>query len=117
MRNRTSTRDLLTLGIAGGIVPCPEALAILLLAIGLHQAWLGMLAIVAFSVGLAGVLVAFGAVVALAQSRSTQLVAQLPGGRGGTSGVILGRATRLLPLISAALITTVGIVMLLAQLT
>ena len=78
MRNRTSTRVSATLGIAGGIVPCPEALAILLLAIGLHQAWLGMLAIVAFSVGLAGVLVAFGAVVALAQSRSTQSVVDCP---------------------------------------
>jgi ABC-type nickel/cobalt efflux system permease component RcnA len=117
MRNRTSPRDLLTLGIAGGIVPCPEALAILLLAIGLHQAWLGMVAIVAFSLGLAGVLVAFGAVVALVQSRSTHVVAYLPGGRGGTAGAMLAGATHLLPLISAVLITTVGVVMLVAQLT
>ncbi len=70
LRNGTSRRGLLTLGIAGGIVPCPEALAILLLAIGLHQAWLGMLSIVAFSLGLAAVLVAFGVMVALFQSRS-----------------------------------------------
>lgn len=117
MRNRTSFRDLLTLGIAGGIVPCPEALAILLLAIGLHQAWLGMLAIVAFSFGLAGVLVAFGAVVALVQSRSARLVANLPGGQSGGAGAMLAGATRLLPLVSAMVITTVGVVMLLAQLT
>ncbi|MCA9859658.1 MAG: hypothetical protein KC438_08045, partial [Thermomicrobiales bacterium] len=57
IRNRTSLRDLAMLGVAGGIVPGPEALAILLLAIGLHQAWLGMLSIVAFSFGLAAVLV------------------------------------------------------------
>jgi ABC-type nickel/cobalt efflux system permease component RcnA len=116
MRNRTSLRDLLTLGIAGGIVPCPEALAILLLAIGLHQAWLGMLSIVAFSVGLAVVLVAFGVVVSLLQSRSSAMLERLPGGNTGAAGRAASAATRLLPLASAVLITLVGAVMLLAEL-
>ncbi len=116
VRNRTSLRDLLTMGIAGGIVPCPEALAILLLAIGLHQAWLGMLSIVAFSVGLAAVLVAFGAVVALLQSRSSSVLQRLPGGSSGIAGSFAARAARLLPLASAVLITLVGAVMLLAEL-
>lgn len=116
MRGRTSVRDLLTMGVAGGIVPCPEALAILLLAIGLHQAWLGMLSIVAFSVGLAAVLVAFGAVVALVQSRSSAMFQRLPGGNAGAAGRFASRAARLLPLASAVLITFVGVVMLLAEL-
>jgi ABC-type nickel/cobalt efflux system permease component RcnA len=115
MRNRASVRDLLTLGIAGGIVPCPEALAILLLAIGLHQAWLGMLAIVSFSLGLAGVLVAFGAVVAVLQSRSFTVLQHLPGGHAGTLGTVTSRATRLLPLASGIVITSVGVIMLFAQ--
>ena len=116
MRDRTSLRDLLTMGIAGGIVPCPEALAILLLAIGLHQAWLGMLSIVAFSVGLAAVLVAFGVVVALFQSRSSTMLGRLPGGNAGVAGRLASRAARLLPLASAVLITIVGAAMLLAEL-
>ncbi|MEZ4530863.1 MAG: sulfite exporter TauE/SafE family protein [Thermomicrobiales bacterium] len=116
LRDRTSLRDLLALGIAGGIVPCPEALAILLLAIGLHQAWLGMISIVAFSLGLAAVLVAFGAVVAFVQSRSSTMLQRLPGGDASVPGRTVATAARLLPLASAVLITTVGVVMLLAEL-
>lgn len=116
LRDRTSLRDLLALGIAGGIVPCPEALAILLLAIGLHQAWLGMISIVAFSLGLAAVLVAFGAVVALLQVRSATMLRRLPGGNTGAAGRLASAAARWLPLASAVLITFVGIAMLLAEL-
>jgi nickel/cobalt exporter len=65
IRERVSIRSLLALGLAGGIAPCPEALAILLLAIGIHEAFFGMLAIVAFSLGLAAVLVGFGLTFAL----------------------------------------------------
>jgi ABC-type nickel/cobalt efflux system permease component RcnA len=115
IRDRTSFRDLLTMGIAGGIVPCPEALAILLLAIGLHQAWLGMLSIVAFSFGLAAVLVAFGAVVALLQSRSSSMLQGIPGGSSGAARRLATAAARLLPLASAVLITLVGLVMLAAE--
>jgi ABC-type nickel/cobalt efflux system permease component RcnA len=57
---RVSMRNLVTLGVSGGMAPCPDALAILLLAVGINQLAFGMVAIVAFSVGLAGVLVAFG---------------------------------------------------------
>ncbi len=115
MRNRTSLRDLLTLGIAGGIVPCPEALAILLLAIGLHQAWLGMLSIVAFSLGLAAVLVAFGVVVALFQSRSAVVLQRIPGGNDGVAGRMARGAVRLVPVVSAVLITIVGVLMLVTE--
>ncbi|WP_316784055.1 hypothetical protein [Streptomyces sasae] len=41
----------------GGITPCPEALAVLLPAIGLGCTTLNLTMIVAFSIGLAGVLV------------------------------------------------------------
>lgn len=65
VRNSVSRRNLITLGVSGGMAPCPDALAILLLSIGMNQAGLGMIAIVAFSLGLAAVLVAFGLMVAL----------------------------------------------------
>ena len=49
--------QLLALGITGGIVPCPAALIVLLSAFALHRIGLGFFLIVAFSVGLAAVLI------------------------------------------------------------
>src|SRR5262245_21939433 len=53
-------RQLWALGITGGIVPCPAALVVLLSALALRRVGFGLLLIVAFSVGLALVLVAIG---------------------------------------------------------
>jgi nickel/cobalt transporter (NicO) family protein len=53
-------RDLLALGISGGIIPCPEALGIILIAIGLNRILLGLGLVVAFSFGLALVLIIIG---------------------------------------------------------
>ena len=49
----TTVRGLLTMGVSGGIVPCPEALGVLLLAVGVHRTAMGLGMIVAFSLGLA----------------------------------------------------------------
>jgi high-affinity nickel-transport protein len=51
---------LLTLGITGGIVPCPPALVVLLGAFSMHRVGFGLFLISAFSLGLAAVLVAIG---------------------------------------------------------
>jgi ABC-type nickel/cobalt efflux system permease component RcnA len=56
----TSWRGLLALGVSGGLLPCPEALMVLLITIAAHQVLFGLALIVAFSLGLAGVLVSFG---------------------------------------------------------
>jgi high-affinity nickel-transport protein len=61
-------RQLLLLGITGGIIPCPAALVVLLSAVSLHRIGLGLFLIVAFSVGLATVLIAIG--VAMVRARS-----------------------------------------------
>ncbi len=53
-------RSLLALGISGGLVPCPSALVVLLSAVALHRIAFGLVLIVAFSVGLAGVLTGIG---------------------------------------------------------
>ena len=53
-------RSLLGLGISGGLVPCPDAIAILLVAVAINRIPFGMLLIVAFSLGLALVLIAIG---------------------------------------------------------
>jgi ABC-type nickel/cobalt efflux system permease component RcnA len=59
-RREVSLRELLALGISGGIVPCPAALVVLLSAVSMQRTGLGLLLIVAFSVGLAAVLIAIG---------------------------------------------------------
>ncbi len=51
---------LLTLGITGGMIPCPAALVVLLSAVALQRIAFGLLLIVAFSLGLAAVLVGTG---------------------------------------------------------
>lgn len=51
---------LLTLGITGGMIPCPAALVVLLSAVALQRITFGLLLIVAFSIGLAVVLVGTG---------------------------------------------------------
>ena len=72
----------------------------LLSAIALNRVGFGLLLIVAFSVGLAGVLIALGLVMVSAR----QVLARLQG-----EGRLL---TRWLPLTSAALITLFGVVMI-----
>jgi ABC-type nickel/cobalt efflux system permease component RcnA len=50
-------RSLVGLGISGGLVPCPDAIAILLVAVAIHRIAFGLVLILAFSVGLALVLI------------------------------------------------------------
>lgn len=89
--------DLLTLGISGGLVPCPEALGIMLIAIGLNRILLGLGLIVAFSFGLAAVLIVVGILLV----RSKALLDRL-GGLGGYW-------QKWLPLISAVIVTVLGL--------
>jgi ABC-type nickel/cobalt efflux system permease component RcnA len=55
-----SLRELFTLGVTGGIVPCPAALVVLLSAFSLHKIGFGLFLITSFSFGLALVLVIVG---------------------------------------------------------
>jgi ABC-type nickel/cobalt efflux system permease component RcnA len=51
---------LVTLGVSGGLIPCPTALALLLAAIGAGQIAAGMVYVIVFSLGLTVVLIAVG---------------------------------------------------------
>lgn len=51
---------LILLGISGGIVPCPAALAILLASVSVGQVAKGLAMVLVFSIGLAACLVAIG---------------------------------------------------------
>ena len=59
---RPSLRSVAAMGVTAGMIPCPEALGVLLLAIGLQRTALGLLMIVAFSVGLGLVRAVLGGV-------------------------------------------------------
>ncbi len=53
-------RSLLMLGISGGLVPCPDAIAILLIAVAINRVPFGLALIISFSLGLAIVLILIG---------------------------------------------------------
>jgi nickel/cobalt transporter (NicO) family protein len=53
-------RSLIALGVSGGLVPCPDAIAILLVAIAINRLMLGLALILSFSLGLAVVLIVIG---------------------------------------------------------
>ena len=91
-------KTLVALGISGGIVPCPEAIVVLLAAIKLHRIGYGLILIVAFSLGLAAALIAIGMLVVSARQRLTRFNAL------GEDSVLV----RYLPLGSAAIITLIG---------
>ena len=93
--NKVTLGSLLTLGISGGIVPCPGALVILLLAVALHRIAFGLVLLVAFSVGLAAVLIAIGVLIVKARP----LVERFSGD---------GRWIQRLPIASAVVIIVVG---------
>jgi nickel/cobalt transporter (NicO) family protein len=57
---RVTLGGLLALGITGGIIPCPSALMVLLVAVQFGKVALGLLLIVAFSLGLALVISVIG---------------------------------------------------------
>ena len=87
---------LVMLGVTGGIVPCWDAIVLLFYTVGTSRFWLVLPAILAFSAGLAVVLVLIGV-----------LVVQLPRfveARGGS-----GRFTRSLPMVSAIAVILVGL--------
>lgn len=96
-------RGLLTLAVAGGLLPCPSAIVVMLAAISLGQVLFGMLLIVAFSLGLAGVLTGIGiALVFGKRLRGRFGVARLSG------SPVAARALAALPIASAFAVMLAG---------
>jgi nickel/cobalt exporter len=92
-----TSKGILGVGVAAGLLPCPSALVVLLSAIALHRIGLGLALIVAFSLGLAATITGIGLVAVAARHTF---------GRIGLDGPLV----RALPAVSAALILTVGLV-------
>jgi nickel/cobalt transporter (NicO) family protein len=103
--DEVSLGSLIALGASGGLVPCPSAMVVLLSAIALGRVGLGLILLVAFSLGLAGVLMAIGLVVLYAKHL-------LPDSKKSAAHP----AFRLIPVFSAGVIVCIGIIMTAASL-
>ncbi|HVS06673.1 MAG TPA: hypothetical protein VHK65_10975 [Candidatus Dormibacteraeota bacterium] len=95
-------RNVVMLGITGGLIPCPTALVVLLSALSLHRVAFGMLLILAYSVGLAIVLSGIG----IAVASGTALLSRV---RPAFSLHGISRAASLIPVASAAVVAVAGI--------
>jgi nickel/cobalt transporter (NicO) family protein len=96
--DRVTWKALVGMGAAAGLIPCPSALVVLLGAIAQHEVGLGLVLIVAFSLGLAMTLTGLGLVVVYAK-RAVSRVS------------FSGRVTAALPAVSALVIVGVGFVL------
>ena len=91
-----TSRGILGVGIAAGLLPCPSALVVLLSAIALHRVGFGMALIVAFSLGLAATITGIGLVAVLARRAFSRVRLD-------------GRVVRALPAVSAVVIVLAGL--------
>jgi nickel/cobalt exporter len=90
-----SRRGLIALAFAGGILPSPSALVVLLGTVSIGRTGLGLVLIAAFSLGLAASLIAVGAVAIRARDMAT--------------GRLPASLMRLAPVLSAACIALAGV--------
>ncbi|WP_428955682.1 nickel transporter [Streptomyces sp. cg35] len=94
-------RGALFLGFAGGLVPSPSAVVVLVGAAALGQAWFGLLLVVAYGAGLAVTLTAAGFVVVRAGAFAARRIA-------GTRTRTRRAAQRLVPFGSACVVLALG---------
>jgi ABC-type nickel/cobalt efflux system permease component RcnA len=96
---RVGRGSLLSLGISGGLVPCPEAMVVLLISITINRLLFGLVILLAFSLGLAAVLIAIGIAMVLAGPALSKFSKE-------------GMLMRAVPVGSAALVTLLGVAIL-----
>jgi nickel/cobalt transporter (NicO) family protein len=94
---KVTTRQIIVFGLTGGLVPCPASITVLLLCLQLKRVSLGVVLVLCFSIGLALTMVASGTLAAL----SVRHVSSRWTG--------FGKAARLAPYVSGALIMSVGL--------
>jgi nickel/cobalt transporter (NicO) family protein len=94
-------RGLVALGLAGGLVPSPSAVVVLLGGIAIGRAWFGVALVLAYGLGMAATLTGIGLLLARLRNRMDRL--RLPGGS------LPARLGRLLPAVTASVIVLVGL--------
>lgn len=98
--DQISWGSLTALAVSGGLVPCESALVLLLSAIALGRVGLGLMLLVAFSLGLAVVLMAIGVMVIYAKNLFPKSEKTKP-----------HPLFRWVPVVSAGIVTVVGLLM------
>lgn len=98
-------RGTILLGFAGGLVPSPSAVVVLVGASALGQAWFGVLLVVAYGAGLALTLTAAGFAVVKAGGRVARMLDRPPRLIGGRLAALIRRA---IPLGSAFTVVALG---------
>lgn len=96
---KPSWKNLLSLGISGGLLPCPSALVVMLSAIALGRVLYGFFLIIGFSLGLAGVLVLTG----LALLYAGRFAGRYFGGNR------VGAVMRYVPIVGAFFVALLGV--------
>jgi nickel/cobalt transporter (NicO) family protein len=93
-------RSVVGMGFAGGLVPSPSALVVLLGAIALGRTWFGVVLVIGYGVGMAATLVAAGLLLLRASARLHRWAAG-----GGRLTVV----TRVLPFLTAVALILGGL--------
>jgi nickel/cobalt transporter (NicO) family protein len=96
---QVTTGQIALFGVSSGLMPCPAALAMLLVCLRLKKVALGIALVASFSLGLAVMMVGLGIVASIGVRHAAR---HLPG---------FGRAADYLPFASGAIIVAVGIFM------
>ena len=94
-----SIADIVWFGFTGGLLPCPAAIAVLLVCIQLKQFTLGIAMVAAFSVGLAATLVTIGVAASWASRKASR------------TWPWFDRIAQRLPYLSAGIVLILGLVM------
>jgi nickel/cobalt transporter (NicO) family protein len=95
-------KGLLTLGLAGGLVPSPSALVVLLAGFSLHRAWFGLLLVIAYGAGMALALTMIGMLLVRARGMIERV------GRGHPATRRLAPVLALLPTLAALVVVIAG---------
>lgn len=90
------------MGIAGGLVPSPSALVVLLGAIALGRTWFGITLVIAYGLGMAAVLTAAGLLLIKVHNRLGPLLER-------RLVRFAGPLTAAMPVLTAALVLIVGL--------
>jgi nickel/cobalt exporter len=96
---QVTTGQIIWFGFTGGLMPCPAAIAVLLVCVQFKAFALGVAMVAAFSIGVGATLVAIGLAVVWS---SGKLAKAWPG---------FDRAAQRLPYLSAGLVLIVGLIM------
>ncbi|WTX01036.1 nickel transporter (plasmid) [Streptomycetaceae bacterium NBC_01309] len=98
---------LVGIGVAGGLVPSPSALIVLLGAIGLGRTWFGVLLVIGYGLGMAATLTAAGLLLVRLRDR----IDRLDSARLAPFKRRLRRWGRVSPFLTAGLVVCVGLVL------